>query len=101
MHTTIMSDRLALDLGIAENRENPVDKRDCNHCGYNIPSGETVFVESWCPIAVLKKENQTPYLQWNVYHPFCVAQKALFTVSKTLRNFQRIEDDPKYEGEIA
>ena len=99
MHTTIMSDRLALDLG--RNSMSHIEnykERGCNHCGYNIPNGEIVFLESWTSLDVLKGRKSKIHLQWKAYHPLCVAQRALFTVGKTIPNFQTLENDPTYEG---
>ena len=74
--------------------------RGCGHCGYNIPNGEVVFLESYCPIEVLEGTRKRIHLQWRVYHPLCVAQRALFTVGKTIPNFQTEENDPTVEAEI-
>ncbi len=102
MHIKIMSDRLASDLGNLWIKGSSA--RDCKHCGYNIPNGQTVFVESWLPMENLKegttKQNQIGSPQWSVYHPLCVAQKALFTVQQQLPNHQTPENDPTLEVEI-
>jgi len=96
MHQLIMTDSLASDLGTKWIKGS--SERGCNHCGYNIPNGEIVFVESWCPLEILEGKREKIHLQWKVYHPLCVAQRALFTVGKTIPNFQTEENDPDFGG---
>ena len=96
MHIKIMSDRLASDLGNSWIKGS--SERGCSHCGYNIPNGQTVFVESWLPMENLKnrttKKNQIGTPQWKVYHPLCVAQTALFTVQQQLPNHHTLANEP-------
>ena len=97
MHIKIMSDRLASDLGNSWIKGS--SERGCSHCGYNIPNLQTVFVESWLPMENLKKrttkKNQIGTPQWKVYHPLCVAQKALFTVQQQLPNHHTLANEPE------
>jgi len=98
MHTTIMTNTLAFALG--NDFIKGTSERGCSHCGYNIPNGETVFVESWIPLEDLTSGNTDYHPQWKVYHPLCVAQKALFIVQKQIPHYQTPENDPTLEVAI-
>lgn len=98
MHETVMTDELASSLG--SNWIKDSTERGCHHCGYNIPNGQTVWVESLLPLDNLTEGNKIRYVQWKVYHPLCVAQKALFTVQNQLPNHQTPQNDPCNEENV-
>ena len=81
MHRTIMTDELARQLGKAYwGRDSPncEPERNCQHCGYDIPNDEHIFLMSWVAQERLDAGHLSKSrVQWSPMHILCMAQTAL------------------------
>jgi len=81
MHRTVMSDKLALQLGEsnwATDSPNCEPTRDCQHCGYDIPNDEHIFLVSWVAQERIDAGHLSKsHVQWSPMHILCMAQNSL------------------------
>lgn len=81
MHRTIMTDELARQLGKAYwGRDSPncEPERNCQHCGYDIPNDEHIFLMSWVAQERLDAGHLSKSrVQWSPMHILCMAQTSL------------------------